>query len=95
MREDIKQTYKIEKEQNKLKDDENKNYSEEENVDAFMNDDSETLKKTIYKDFYKYLENKPKIRIVNAKERDETEEEYQKRVYDTESFLCFPILRRG
>ena len=83
MREDIKQTYKIEKEQNKLKDDENKNYSEEENVDAFMNDDSVTLKKTIYKDFYKYLENKPKIRIVNAKERDETEEEYQKRVYDT------------
>ena len=83
MREDIKQTYKIEKEQNKLKDDENKNYSEEENVDAFMNDDSVTLKKTIYKDFYKYLENKPQIRIVNAKERDETEEEYQKRVYDT------------
>ena len=82
MREDIKETYKTEKELNNLKDNEN-NYSEEENVDAFMNDDTQTLKKTIYKDFYKFIENKPKIRIVNSKERDETEEEYQKRVIDT------------
>ena len=81
MREDIKQTYKVEKELKK--DEDNKNYSDEENVDAFMNDDSETLKKTIYKDFYKYLENKPKIRIVNSKERDEKDEEYQKRVNET------------
>ena len=84
MREDIKETYKIEKELSKLKEgEENKNYSEEENVDAFMNDDSETLKKTIYKDFYKYLQNKPKIKIVDNTERDEKEEEFQKRVYDT------------
>ena len=84
MREDIKQTYKTQKELNKLKEgEENNNYSDEENVDAFMNDDSETLKKTIYKDFYKYLENKPKIKVVKFVERDETEEEYQKRIIDT------------
>ena len=83
MREDIKQTYKTQKELNKLKEGEDNNYSDEENVDAFMNDDSETLKKTIYKDFYKYLENKPKIKVVNFSERDETEEEYQKRIIDT------------
>ena len=84
MREDIKETYKIEKELSKLKEGEdNKNYSEEENVDMFMNDDSETLKKTIYKDFYKYLENKPEIKVVNNSEREEKEDEYQKRVNDT------------
>ena len=84
MREDIKQTYKTQKELNKLREgEENKNYSDEENVDAFMNDDSETLKKTIYKDFYKYLENKPKIKVVKFSERDEKEEEYQKRIVDT------------
>ena len=84
MREDIKETYKIEKELSKLREgEENNNYSDEENVDAFMNDDSETLKKTIYKDFYKYLQNKPTIKVVKSSERDETEEEYQKRVNDT------------
>ena len=82
MREDIKQTYKTQKELNKLKEGEDNNYSDEENVDAFMNDDSETLKKTIYKDFYKYLENKPKIKVVKFSERDETEEEYKKRTAD-------------
>ena len=84
MREDIKETYKIEKELSKLKDgEENNNYSEEENVDMFMNDDSETLKKTIYKDFYKYLKSKPEIKVANSSERDEQEDEYQKRVNDT------------
>jgi hypothetical protein len=75
MREDIKETYKMEKELEKFKETEDNNYSEEENVDAFMNDDSQTLKKTIYKDFYKLLENKKKI--VNYTEREETEEEFQ------------------
>ena len=84
MREDIKETYKIERELSKLKEkEENQNYSEEENVDAFMKDDSETLKKTIYKDFYKFLQNKPTIKVVKSSERDEKEEEFQKRVNDT------------
>ena len=84
MREDIKLTYETEKELNKLKEQEkNKEYSEEEDdVNALMNDE-ETLKKTIYKDFYKFLENKKKINIVNFTERDETEEEFQIRVNDT------------
>ena len=47
-----------------------------------MNDNSETLKKTIYKDFYKLLDAKKKPKIVNFTERDETEEEYNKRVND-------------
>ena len=85
MREDIKQTYELEKELNKLKESEkNKEYSEEEDdVNALMNDDSETLKKTIYKDFYKYLDNKKNIKIVNFTERDETEEEFTIRINDT------------
>ena len=86
MREDIKMTYEAEKELNKLKesDKNNKDYSEEEDdINALMNDDSETLKRTIYKDFYKFLDNKKKINIVNYTERDETDEEYQTRVNDT------------
>ena len=83
MREDIKETYKMEKELEKFKETEDNNYSEEENVDAFMNDDSQTLKKTIYKDFYKYLQSKPTIKVVKSLERDEKEEEFQKRVNDT------------
>ena len=84
MREDIKQTYEAEKELNKLKDvEKNKEYSEEEDVNALMNDDSETLKRTIYKDFYKLLDNKIKIKIMNFTERDETEEEFTIRVNDT------------
>ena len=85
MREDIKLTYETEKELNKIKEQEknNKEYSEEEDdVNALMNDE-ETLKKTIYKDFYKFLENQKKINIVNFTERDETDEEYQIRVNDT------------
>ena len=84
MREDIKQTYKIEKELNKYQE-KNKEYSEEEDedVNALVNDNSETLKKTIYKDFYKLLENKKKIIIVNYTEREETEEEFQIRINDT------------
>ena len=85
MREDIKQTYEIEKELNKMKEtNNNKDYSEEEDdVNALMNDDSETLKKTIYKDFYKFLDDKKKIKIVNYTERDESEEEFTIRVNDT------------
>ena len=62
MREDIKQTYETEKELNKIKEAEkNKDFSEEDDdVNALMNDDSETLKKTIYKDFYKFLDDKKK-----------------------------------
>ena len=84
MREDIKQKYEVEKELNKLKENEkNNDYSEEEDVNALVNDDSETLKKTIYKDFYTILDNKKKLKIVNYTERDESEEEYTTRVNDT------------
>ena len=82
MREDIKLSYETEK-LNKIKTAEKDiNISEEENVDDLMNDNSETLKKTIYKDFYKLLDAKKKPKIVNFTERDETEEEYNKRVND-------------
>ena len=80
MREDIKEKYKEEKEKSMSKENYN---SEDENVDDLMNDDTQTLKKTIYKDFYKFLNNKPDIKIINSTERDETDEEYQKRVEET------------
>ena len=85
MREDIKLTFETEKELNKLKEREKSkdNSEEEDDVNALMNDDSETLKKTIYKDFYKFLEDKKKIKIVNFTEREETEEEFNIRVNDT------------
>ena len=84
MREDIKETYETDKELNKLKElEKNNNSEEEDDINALMNDDSETLKRTIYKDFYKFLDNRKKINIVNYSERDETEEEFQTRVNDT------------
>ena len=76
MREDIKELYKEEKE-------DLNNISEDENMDDLMNDDTIALKKTIFKDFYKFLEKKPKILVVNYSERDETDEEFQKRVEET------------
>ena len=76
MREDIKEVYKEEKE-------ELKHISEEENMDDIMNDDALSLKRTIYKDFYKFLDNKPKIFMIKCSERDETDEEYHKRVEET------------
>ena len=80
MREDIKEKYKEEKEKSISKENYN---SEDENVDDLMNDDTQILKKTIYKDFYKFLENKPDIKIINTTFRDETDEEYQKRIEET------------
>ena len=77
MREDIKAVYK-----ESLKEAEGNEEEEEEdnNVDDFIKEDSETLKKNIYKDFYKFLQTPNVIRVVRFNERDETEEEYQKRV---------------
>ena len=77
MREDIKAVYK-----ESLKEAEGNEEEEEEdnNVDDFIKEDSETLKKNIYKDIYKFLQTPNVIRVVRFNERDETEEEYQKRV---------------
>ena len=83
MREDIKETYETDKELNKLKEQEKNNSEEEDDINALIKDDSETLKRTIYKDFYKFLDNRKKINIVNFTERDETDEEFQIRINDT------------
>ena len=83
MREDIKETYETDKELNKLKNQDKNSSEEEDDINALIKDDSETLKRTIYKDFYKFLDNKKKINIVNYTERDETDEEFQTRINDT------------
>ena len=80
MRENIKEVYyeSLQKENEEEEEEE-----EQENLNDIMNDDSNILKKTIYKDFYKYLENENIITVIKFTERDESEEEYKKRVEDT------------
>lgn len=78
-REDIKQFYKKEKElQQKLgevNEDDN-----EQNVDEYFKEDSVSVKRTIYKDFYSILEEPLDLKVVKFREREETEEEYNKRL---------------
>lgn len=77
MREDIKAVYK-----ESLKEEEKNEEAEEEdhNVDDFIKEDSETLKKNIYKDFYKFLQIPNSIKVVNFNEREESDIEYKERV---------------
>ena len=82
MRENIKEVY-YESLQREKEGEEEEEEEEEENVNDIINDDSHILKKTIYKDFYKYLENENNITVIKFTERDETEEEFKKRVEDT------------
>jgi hypothetical protein len=68
MRNDIKETYQMEK---------NKSKEVEEN--EYEKDDEEARKKRIYKEFYRMIEKNLDIKVVNSFQRDETEEEYRKR----------------
>ena len=58
----------------------NKSNEEEEDEELKLENDN---KATIYKDFYKFIENPPEIMIINFTSRDETEEEYKHRVEET------------
>lgn len=81
MREDIKRTYeKLKKMQSmNTQNDNSEDEEEEENIDNYLRSDEETMKQTIYKDFYKHLETEYNFKVVNCDERIETDEEYLRR----------------
>jgi len=62
------------------KEENNKSNEKEEDEELKLENDN---KKTIYKDFYKFIEIHPQNMIINFTSRDETEEEYKLRVEET------------
>ena len=74
MRIDIKDTYEIFKKAIASGVD---NY--EYDIDMLLADDEESRKKNIYKYFYRILDRELEIKVVEIKERPETDEEYKKR----------------
>jgi hypothetical protein len=74
MRVDIKDTYDIFKRAIAL---ENEDY--ELNIDTLLADDEESRKKNIYKEFYRILDRTLELRVVESKDRQETDEEYKNR----------------
>ena len=78
MREDIKIVYQEELKQ--YEDNSDEDEDEHHNLDDYIKEDSITLKRNIYKDFYKYLETPPEINVIRFTERDETDDEYHQRV---------------
>ena len=78
MREDIKVVYQ--EELKECEENAEENEDEHHDLDDYIKEDSVTLKRNIYKDFYKFLEKPPELYVIHYTERDETDEEYHKRV---------------
>ena len=80
MREDIKSTYeKIHKtnvNNNNENEDEEEEEDEEQNLNNYLKNDQESMKATIYKDFYIMLDKKIDYKIVSTETKIETDEEY-------------------
>ena len=74
MRVDIKDTYDIFK---RALASENEDY--ELNIDTLLADDEESRKKNIYKEFYRIIDRPLELRVVDSKDRQETDEEYKNR----------------
>ena len=83
MRDEIKKAYEalklLQMQNDKNNDDDDNDEEEEEDIDNYLKNDEETMKQTIYKDFYKHLETEYEYYIVHCDSRIETDEEYIKR----------------
>ena len=79
MREDIKKTYDKNKKAMLNIDAENDEEDDDEDINNYLNNDEETMKMTIYKDFFGIIDKSYDIIISNTTTRVESDDEYYKR----------------